>query len=164
MEIRPELITVDMPVPVIGADSATTVAGVTYRGPSVDVGNPHLVFAVADRSSLAALDLRDRPATTRLAFPDRRQRRVRRAADPVDGADLHVEMRVHERGVGETLSCGSGTCAVAAVVLRDAGLDRGTVAVDVPGGRLFIEIDATACRLTGPAVVVATGEVSDRCA
>jgi diaminopimelate epimerase len=160
VDIRPELITVDMPVPVIGAASATTVAGVTYRGPSVGVGNPHIVVAVASPSALAALDLRDQPGYDTAAFPTGVNLEFVAAAPPVEGADLHVEMRVHERGVGETLSCGSGTCAVAAVALRDAGLERGRVAVDVPGGRLVIEIDAGSCRLTGPALVVATGEIN----
>jgi diaminopimelate epimerase len=68
-------------------------------------------------------------------------------------------MRVVERGVGETLSCGSGACAVAAVVLRDAALDRGTVTVDVPGGRLTVMLDTGRCVLSGPAVIVAAGTV-----
>ena len=68
-------------------------------------------------------------------------------------------MRVVERGVGETLSCGSGACAVAAVVLRDAGLDNGTVTVDVQGGRLTVDLAAGRCVLSGPAVIVAAGTV-----
>ena len=69
-------------------------------------------------------------------------------------------MRVHERGSGETLSCGTGALAVGAVTLRDAGLDTGSVAVDLPGGRLIVTHDADgAWWLAGPAVLVATGEV-----
>jgi diaminopimelate epimerase len=79
--------------------------------------------------------------------------------EPVDGADVSVRMRVHERGSGETLSCGTGACAVAAVALADAGLDRGVAAVAVPGGRLVVTLDGDACWLAGPAVLVATGEV-----
>src|SRR5262249_32002910 len=130
VDIGPDLITVDMPVPVIGADSATTVRGVTYRGPSVDVGNPHVVLTVADHAQLASLDLRDQPDYDRSAFPTGVNLEFVTPAAPVAGTDVHVEMRVHERGVGETLSCGSGTCAVAAVALRDAGRESGTVAVD----------------------------------
>jgi diaminopimelate epimerase len=158
--VRPDLITVDMPVPVIGPASVTTVAGVTYRGTSAGVGNPHVVFSVPDRSTFAALELRDQPTYDVEAFPTGVNLEFITPAAPVDGTDLHVDMRVHERGVGETLSCGSGTCAAAAVALRDAGLSSGTVAVDVPGGRLLIEIGPETCRLTGPAVVVATGEIS----
>jgi diaminopimelate epimerase len=66
-------------------------------------------------------------------------------------------MRVHERGVGETRSCGTGACAVAADALRRAGRDRGTVAVDVPGGRVTVTLDEVTCLLTGPAVIVARG-------
>jgi len=80
-------------------------------------------------------------------------------AEPVAGVDLHVRMRVHERGSGETLSCGSGACAVAAAVLRKAGRHAGVVAVDVPGGRLTVTLDQYSCWLAGPAVLVARGEV-----
>ncbi len=82
-------------------------------------------------------------------------------AEPVEGADVHVRMRVFERGSGETLSCGSGACAVAAVALRDAGVVHGIAVVDVPGGRLTVTIAGGHCALGGPAVVVATGDVLD---
>ena len=78
---------------------------------------------------------------------------------PVEGADLHVHMRVYERGSAETLSCGSGVLAVGAVALRNAGLSSGVVAVDVPGGRLTVTLDGSSWWLAGPAVLVATGEV-----
>jgi diaminopimelate epimerase len=74
------------------------------------------------------------------------------------GVDAHVAMRVYERGSGETLSCGSGAIAVAAVALRETGKETGVVAVDVLGGRLTIAFDGQTCVLTGPAVLVATGE------
>jgi diaminopimelate epimerase len=74
------------------------------------------------------------------------------------GVDAHVAMRVYERGSGETLSCGSGAIAVAAVALRETGKETGVVAVDVLGGRLTISFDGQSCVLTGPAVLVATGE------
>jgi len=82
-----------------------------------------------------------------------------RPGAPVPGADAHVQMRVYERGSAETLSCGSGALAAGAVALRDAGLATGSVAVDVPGGRLTVTVQADRAWLAGPAVLVATGEV-----
>ncbi|GAB3847103.1 hypothetical protein GCM10029963_27960 [Micromonospora andamanensis] len=82
------------------------------------------------------------------------------AGAPVAGVDAHVLMRVHERGSAETLSCGTGACAVAAVALRDTDRETGTVAVDVPGGRLTVTVDEDSCWLSGPALLVATGTLT----
>jgi diaminopimelate epimerase len=71
----------------------------------------------------------------------------------------HIRMRVFERGVGETKSCGTGACA-AAVATMDAAGTRSSYVVDVPGGRLVVEWRADGMVLmTGPAVLVARGEV-----
>jgi diaminopimelate epimerase len=72
----------------------------------------------------------------------------------------HVAMRVHERGSGETRSCGTGACAVAvAAAVRDGAGPGATYTVDLPGGTLTIEWTAAGrVLMTGPAVVVARGE------
>jgi diaminopimelate epimerase len=74
-------------------------------------------------------------------------------------SERHVRMRVYERGSAETMSCGTGACAVAAVALRDAGLDDGDVTVDVRGGQVTVGFDGGECWLRGPAVLVAEGDV-----
>jgi diaminopimelate epimerase len=68
-------------------------------------------------------------------------------------------MRVVERGVGETQSCGSGAIAAAAVALADAGLEQGSATVDVPGGRLTVILRDDRAYLEGPAVIVASGTI-----
>ena len=68
-------------------------------------------------------------------------------------------MRVHERGVGETRSCGTGTVAAVVAALRAAGRDTGTVAVHTPGGRLRVTVEPDTTVLHGPAVLVASGEL-----
>jgi len=152
-------ITAEMPRPVIGPPSRARHhrSGRDYPGISVSVGNPHLVCAVQD---VADLDLTDPPGVDPTVFPDGANVEFVAPAEPLDHADLdgHVQVRVHERGVGETRSCGSGACAVAAVAVRDMGLDVGTVAVDLPGGRLTVVIAQDRCMLSGPAEIVATGE------
>jgi len=159
VEVGPSLITVTLPRPVVGGDESALVAGMAYAGVVASVGNPHLVCPVPDVAALDALDLSQPPHIDASVFPDGVNVEFIAAGAPIVGADRHVHMRVHERGSGETLSCGSGACAVAAVVLRESGLDAGSVAVDLPGGRLAIAFDADLCRLAGPAVVVATGDV-----
>jgi diaminopimelate epimerase len=147
-----DTISVRMPSPRVYAASTATVGSLTVPGVAVDCGNPHLVCAVPD---VAGLDLRDPPAYDTALFPAG----VNVEFSAPAGAALHVRMRVHERGSGETLSCGSGALAVGAVALRDAGVSSGTVTVDVPGGRLTVTRDGDDWWLAGPAVLVATGEV-----
>jgi diaminopimelate epimerase len=71
-----------------------------------------------------------------------------------------VTMRVHERGVGETRSCGTGTVAAVVAALRAAGRKTGDVAVRTYGGRLRVTVRADTTVLHGPAVLVAFGEVA----
>ena len=143
-----------------GASTAPLGALTAVAGVSVDVGNPHLVCELHDGVSLQSLDLFHPPTYDHRHFPAGVNIEFVRPGAPVEGADLHVHMRVHERGSGETLSCGSGALAVGAVALRDAGLSSGSVAVDVPGGRLTVtRTDDGLWWLAGPAVLVATGEV-----
>ncbi|EWM65276.1 MULTISPECIES: diaminopimelate epimerase [unclassified Micromonospora] len=142
-------------------DTATaTLGGLTLPGAAVDVGNPHLVCALPAALELTGLDLTRAPEVDAGTFPAGVNVEFTTPGEPVTGADAHVLMRVYERGSAETLSCGTGACAVGAVALRDAGLDTGTVAVDVPGGRLTVTVTPDSCWLSGPAVLVATGTLT----
>jgi diaminopimelate epimerase len=155
--VTPDEISVRLSTPRVYGQSVARVEGQRHVGEAVDVGNPHLVCRVADIQELAALDLCTSPEYSDTDFPAGVNVEFSAPGIAVDGADVHVRMRVYERGSGETLSCGSGACAVAAVALADAGLATGRAAVDVPGGRLTVTLDGEACWLAGPAVIVASG-------
>jgi diaminopimelate epimerase len=159
VEIGPETITVGLTRPRVGGSGTATVSGARYPGTTADVGNPHLVCPVPDLAALDHVDLSRLPDVAGEELPAEANVEFMAPGEPVEGADTHVHMRVYERGVGETLSCGSGACAVAAVALHRTGLRDGVVAVDLPGGRLTVTFTADRCLLSGPAVVVATGEV-----
>lgn len=84
----------------------------------------------------------------------------------VDRGPRHVAMRVHERGSGETRSCGTGACAVAVAAARRDAADPAltgipvTYTVDLPGGTLVItEHPDGGIEMTGPAVIVAEGKI-----
>ena len=165
-------ISVRMRRPRVYGTSVATLGELSLPGVAVDCGNPHLVCALPPGLELAALDLTRPPGVDAAIFPTGVNVEFTTVVEPPAAggvgpahspkaapAERHVRMRVHERGSGETLSCGTGACAVAAVALRDAGRTTGTVVVEVPGGRLSVAVDETACWLTGPAVLVATGEI-----
>jgi diaminopimelate epimerase len=150
-----------------GGDVTVHLAGtpVALPGLCVDVGNPHVVLALPERDQLAAADLSVPPAV-RPAPPDGANVEVIHpvASEPDSG---HLLMRVHERGVGETRSCGSGAIA-AAVAARVWAGDRHVPDewwVEVPGGRLRVRLPSAAlfegawAELAGPATLVADGVV-----
>ncbi len=161
VQVGPDEVAARLRAPRVYGHSTTRVGGDRYSGASVDVGNPHLVCTLSDGlRELVALDLSTSPEVSDVDFPAGVNVEFFAAAPVVSGCDAHVRMRVYERGSGETLSCGTGACAVATVVLRGIGRDTGTVIVDVPGGRLRITVEPDGCWLAGPAVIVATGAVT----
>ena len=135
---------------------------VARPGLGIDLGNPHVVVAVADDRELEAADLTYIPhiepepengANVEFVVP----------GDPLvkDGIG-RIRMRVHERGSGETLSCGTGAAAAALAVRYWAGEGAPSQwRVEVPGGtvgvRMFATEDGEHVALSGPAELVYTG-------
>jgi diaminopimelate epimerase len=134
------------------------VGGRPFAGLAIDVGNPHLACLDPELTldDLAALDVAAPVSFDRTQFPDGVNIEVLTA--PVDGA---VSMRVHERGVGETRSCGTGTVAAAVAALAVSGSTTGTVRVRVPGGEVTVTVTDASSYLRGPSVLVAHGELSE---
>jgi diaminopimelate epimerase len=128
--------------------------GVTCEGLRISVGNPHLACLVD--AALAGFDLTRPPQLDAAQFPRGGNVELVRVTGP--GA---AEMRVHERGSGETRSCGTGAVAAAAAAATAAGQDRGSWQVSVPGGQLTVTLEPGAAWLGGPAVIVAEGELDD---
>ncbi|MGW4522708.1 diaminopimelate epimerase [Amycolatopsis sp. NPDC004378] len=147
-------VTVHMGPATITGTSVTVVAGRPFSGVAVDVGNPHLVSVLDD--DVADLDLRDQPDFDHDVFPHGVNLEfVNRLGE---GA---LRMRVHERGVGETRACGTGTVAAVAAAVHLAGTDTGAATVDIPGGRVSVTVSRGASTLSGPAEIVARGEIDE---
>lgn len=151
-------VTVEMGKASLVGSGSAVVGGRRFGGLSVDVGNPHLacVEASLTDADLAALDVAAPVTFDAVQFPEGVNVEVLTA--PRDGA---ASMRVHERGVGETRSCGTGTVAAAYAALQYQGESTGTLRVRVPGGEVAVSITDAASYLRGPSVLVADGELSD---
>ena len=120
---------------------------------AVSMGNPHAVIEVEDVDTAAVVILG--PALqSNAAFPQS----ANIGFAQVVSRD-HIRLRVYERGVGETLACGSGACAAAAVLMRRGRIDR-QVKVSLPGGDLQLQWpdDASEVIMSGPAAFVFEGE------
>ena len=132
-----------------------TVDGREYRITAVSMGNPHAVVFVEDTDSLP-LDKIGPGFEHHPAFPDRVNTEF---VQVLNGREIN--MRVWERGSGETLACGTGTCAaVVACVLN--GLTENEITVHLLGGDLLLNYDREkdTVWMTGPAAVICDGEIS----
>lgn len=139
--------------------------GVARPGQGIDVGNPHVVVALAGEDELDGLDLTVQPALEPRPSAGANVEFVVPAEPLVQNGVGAIRMRVYERGVGETLSCGTGVAASALAVRHWAGAaapDRWTV--DVPGGTLGVRVvrqaDGEHVLLSGPATLVFSGQVT----
>ncbi|WP_181312533.1 diaminopimelate epimerase [Nocardioides campestrisoli] len=150
--VEGHLVTLDMGVPRVLGETSVTVGERSWPALQIDMGNPHAVAFVDDLAD--AGPLLEAPGHDPAVFPDgvNVEFVVRRA-------DGHVAMRVHERGSGETRSCGTGACAVMVAASRlDEAPGPASYRVDVPGGSLRVTWTDDRVLLTGPAVIVARGE------
>ncbi|MGW4758998.1 diaminopimelate epimerase [Streptomyces chartreusis] len=141
-------------------DVTVSVGERSWPARNVNMGNPHAVAFVDDLAHAGDL-YSPPPFSPASAYPDGVN-----VEFVVDRGPRHVALRVHERGSGETRSCGTGACAVAVATARRDGTDPAvtgapaTYTVDVPGGTLVItERPDGEIEMTGPAVIVAEGEL-----
>ncbi|MFB8763444.1 diaminopimelate epimerase [Nocardiopsis alba] len=133
-----------------GASSAGLARGVVH-GAQISVGNPHLACEIDE--PVADLDLSRPPELDADDFPEGANVELYNRVAP--GV---LDMRVYERGSGETRSCGTGIVATAAAATPEG--QSATWRVRVLGGECTVELDASGARLSGPAVIVAEGETS----
>jgi len=135
-------------------DEPIEVNGKEYRMTGVSMGNPHAVIYMDDVKGLDIEKLgpgfEHHPC-----FPERVNAEFVRVIDK-----QMVEMRVWERGSGETLACGTGACAVAVASILN-GYTKDEVTVKLLGGDLYIQWDRenNLVYMTGPAAVVFDGEI-----
>ena len=135
---------------------------VARPGLGIDVGNPHIVVALADDDELESLDLGYQPIVDPEPIHGANIEFVVPAEPLVDDGVGRIRMRVHERGSGETLSCGTGAVASALAVRHWAGAGApNDWRVQVPGGvlgvRMFQADDGEHVALSGPAELVFDG-------
>lgn len=126
-----------------------------YKMTCVSMGNPHAVIFMDDVSALP-LDKIGPLFENHVRFPKRINTEFVKVLD-----DEHVEMRVWERGTGETLACGTGACAVTVACILN-GLTKEQVTVKLLGGNLQIQWDRkeNVVYMIGPAATVFKGEIS----
>lgn len=149
-------------------DSTVSAGGLQVPRPalSVSMGNPHTVVALAGLEELAATELFEAPAVNPVPGSGTNVEFVVPAEPLVAEGAGHISMRVHERGVGETQSCGTGACAAAVAIRYWAGDGApDDWQVGVPGGvvrvRFIPSIDGREhVELSGPAVLVARGTLA----
>jgi diaminopimelate epimerase len=133
-------------------------------GQGINVGNPHVVVALADSAELRELELHEAPRLDPTPNAGANVEFVVPEEPMVKNGVGYISMRVFERGVGETLSCGTGICAAALATRHWAGAGApNTWQVTVPGGtlgvRMFATEDGEHVGLSGAAVLTFDGQL-----
>ncbi len=164
---RVTLVKVDMGTPILEpsripilsdkkriVDEPVMVGGQEYRITGISMGNPHAVVFVEDT---AVLDLEELGPLfeNHPLFPERINTEFVQVLNQNE-----INMRVWERGSGETLACGTGTCAAAVACVLN-GRTQGHLTVHLSGGDLLIDYDGDTVWMTGPAVTVFEGDMDD---
>lgn len=157
VDLGPWRLTASEAITAQGYDTLVAVPGLDpLPGMSLDLGNPHVVVVLPESADVMDLDLTTAPVLN---------------PAPSSGANVelvqplgpgHLQMRVHERGVGETRSCGTGAAAAALALMTWSGAPRENDRwrVDVPGGTLHVRaLPGQRVELAGPAALVADGVV-----
>ena len=149
------------------AEAVVRANGLDVARPAVgiSVGNPHSVVTLADAAELTLLDLSTAPDVEPAFAAGLNVEFVVPANPLVDDGIGRIAMRVHERGVGETLSCGTGAAAAALATRHWAGATAPhNWRVEVPGGTLGVQMfpteDGEHVSLSGPAELVFSGIVA----
>ena len=163
-------VTVDMGAPIVEpslvpvkAEGDAVIAkpivvdGTEYEITCVSMGNPHAITFVEDTNNIGAIEEIGPKFENHAMFPERTNTEFIQVL-----SETEINMRVWERGSGETLACGTGACAsVYACILN--GKTKDEVTVHLLGGDLWIKYDRESGHIfmTGPAVVVFDGELMD---
>ena len=135
-------------------DEDIDVNGKTYKMTCVSMGNPHAIIYMDDVEHLA-IERIGPFIENHKRFPKRTNVEFVKVLDRT-----HVEMRVWERGTGETLACGTGCCALTVASILN-GLTDNSIDVKVLGGHIQVEWDReqNLVYMTGPATTVFSGEI-----
>jgi diaminopimelate epimerase len=154
-------LSVGMGSPLVLADRPVVTAAPALQraGTAVELPNPHVVVPVGSVAELAALDLSRAPRVEPERAPGGQN-----VEFVVRTGERRLRLRVHERGVGETRSCGTGICAAVAATAtaEDTARDGQTWRVDVPGGWCTVVWGPDGdLELAGPAEIVADIELDD---
>jgi diaminopimelate epimerase len=133
-----------------------TQNGKTWEGLNISVGNPHAVVFLENLEEVGSLETAP-VVSPQSSYPEGVNVEFVQLL-----ANNEARMRVHERGSGETRSCGTGTCAVAlAATLHSRGKLPSRWTIYPPGGRLIVDIDGHSnATLIGPAELIADHDIS----
>ncbi len=146
-------VTVDMGVPILESPRNLNILGKDYLAYPVSMGNPHAVVFLGNVKDLNLTELGPH-FEHHPSFPNRTNTEFVAVRGPA-----HLEMRVWERGSGETLACGTGACAALAAATI-CGLTGRAATVHLPGGAMELRWrDDGHMEMTGPAVTVFEGEI-----